>query len=185
MEKKFKYPVKYAVLELKVKGGWSDNYQDVTMGYIASKCYVIEQNIRFYQDGSSNLSYQVVFPYNDFNSYKTRMADENPLDGKAIAPTFELSGSCTNADTVLDVYDTLEEASMDAESKNERRIARAGAYISLADPNWREKYNAEARVVEQELAICKSYEQAICEKTANVTVGKERLAAKQFTKKRL
>ena len=35
------FPIKYAVEELKVDGGYVYDYNDITKGFIVSKCYVL------------------------------------------------------------------------------------------------------------------------------------------------
>lgn len=36
------YPIKYAVERLTIGGGYKNGYEDVTEGYIVSKCYVAD-----------------------------------------------------------------------------------------------------------------------------------------------
>ena len=59
MQKKkcINYPIKYAVLELKSRGGWLVGFRDITQGFIASKCYVVETNIVYHQDGGNSITH--------------------------------------------------------------------------------------------------------------------------------
>lgn len=183
MEKKLNYPVKYAVLELKTDGGWDNNYEDVTVGFITSKCYVIGQNVRYYQDGSCKVFYQVVFPYNDIYNYRWRTSIGYPFTEKEIIPSFGYHGNCTNENIVSNVFESFEEASVAADVINKERRDRVGYYLSVAAPDWEEKYNNLLEEFDKNLAICKSYEQAICDATSDMVVTGENIAIKQLIKK--
>ena len=52
MSRELNYPIKYAVLELKEKGGYLVGYKGITQGFIVSKCYVIRSNRAYNSDGS-------------------------------------------------------------------------------------------------------------------------------------
>lgn len=184
MERKLNYPVKYAVLELKTKGGFEQDYKDMTVGFIASKCYVIGQNVRYYQDGTSKLSYQVVFPYNDIHNYKWRVARNYQFDEKEISPSFGYYGDCMNANIVLNVFDTYDEASVVADSENENKKRKIGTHLSLLEADWKEKYDEQVKVFEENLALCKRYEQIIVAQTANMLVTGDDISVKQFVIKK-
>ena len=70
MGKFLNYPIKYAVQELKINKGYDSNYEDVTFGFVVSKCYVISQNIKYNADGTSAQTYDVLFPYGDIHTFK-------------------------------------------------------------------------------------------------------------------
>ena len=70
MNKELNYPVKYAVLELKEVGGYSQGWEDITKGFIASKCFVVESKVKYLSDGSSKVSHKVVFPHKDYKTFK-------------------------------------------------------------------------------------------------------------------
>ena len=59
-------PVKYAILELKADGGFAFDYEDITRGFIVSKCYVLEDRLIY----SSNYhKYVISFPYDNFEYF--------------------------------------------------------------------------------------------------------------------
>ena len=53
MYKDNNFPIKYAILELKEKGGYITNYEYIVRGYIVSKCWVVESSIKYFSDGDS------------------------------------------------------------------------------------------------------------------------------------
>ena len=65
------YPIKYAVLKVEV----SDKDIKRTLGYIVSKCYVVESFSRIDKEGNTRNGYKVVFPYNNINNYITSFID--------------------------------------------------------------------------------------------------------------
>lgn len=175
MENKLNYPIKYAVLELKEQGGWSTNYEDVTVGFIVSKCYVVEQNTRYLQNGTSKTSYKVVFPYKDFNNYKYRLLRGIDINEHEHVPEYNYYRECTNANTVSDVFDTYEEATEIANQENHNKKRSIICKIV--------KYDSILKEFEENLAICKSYEQIILEKTTEMTITNENVTVKKLTRK--
>ena len=77
MNDNINYPVKYAVLEIKEIGGWAVWFENVTLGFIASKCYVIESNILYDVNGNSQVIHKVVFPFNNIEKFKSSLKNGN------------------------------------------------------------------------------------------------------------
>ena len=77
-------PVKYAVLELKELGGWLENYNNVSRGFIVSKCYLKKSSIEYFGYGMKEEKYDVIFPFTDFLEFKTSLKkyNYNKLKGK-------------------------------------------------------------------------------------------------------
>ena len=117
MNQNLNYPIKYALLELKEPGGWEQNYEDISLCYIVSICYVINQNIRYYADGTTILSYEVVFPYKDIHSFKYR----NQFNETATKPKFSSYNTCLNSNIVSTLFNTYEEASIAAIEANNNK----------------------------------------------------------------
>ena len=90
MNKEINYPIKYAVLELKERGGWSVGYKDITQGFIVSKCYVIESSIIYNADGSYKTIHRVVFPFSDIAAFKDSLAYGKQYIGKPEIPRMML-----------------------------------------------------------------------------------------------
>lgn len=184
MEKKLNYPVKYAVLELKTKGGFIHNFEDITVGFIASKCYVVNQNVRYFEDGASKVSYQVVFPYNDIHNYKWRSLGGFSFYDTEITPSFGYHGDCVNANVVSFVYDSFDEAVVEADAKNSGLKSKIGGNVSVTSPDWHDKYLEGLRQFEKDIDACKKYEQIIGELTSDMAVTVDDVQIKQFGKKK-
>lgn len=182
MEKVLNYPIKYAILELKTKGGFIHNFEDITVGFIVSKCYVVNQNIRYYEDGSSKTTYHVVFPYNDIHNFKWRTLGGFTFYDTEISPSFGYHGNCMNANVVSSIYDNFDEAEVEAECENEKLKAKIGGSVSVTSPNWHDKYLEDLKHFNEDIDICKRYEQAICELTSSMDVTTDNIQGKQFSK---
>ena len=64
------YPIKYAVMQVLEDGGWLYDYEDILIGHIVSKCYLIESKVRYYKDDENRIIHYVLFPYKRIESYK-------------------------------------------------------------------------------------------------------------------
>lgn len=181
MENKVKYPVKYAVLELKVNGDWKIDYKDKTIGFIVSKCRVVSQTIRYLEDGTSVSSYQVVFPYKNVEEYKNRISGNLSLDENERIPNFGSYGNCLNATVVSEIYDTYDEAAEAAEYENSS--IESCVYVLCNQPSC---YNCEEKLREYEtnMELCKSFERDILEATKELPITSESISVKQFIKKK-
>lgn len=171
MENKLKYPIKYAVLELKTKGGYLQNYEDITVGFIVSKCYVVEQKATYLQNGTSITSYKVVFPFKDFDNYKYRLLRGITPNENEFIPEYNFYGECSNADIVPDIFDTYEEANELASHENQNKKSKIVAKIV--------EYDKVLKEFNENLAICQSYEQLISEKTKEMFVTPELIRCKK------
>lgn len=106
MEKEINYPVKYAILKLEALGDRGANYANITYGFIASKCYIVEKNINY---GTNKKTYKVVFPYNDIKSFINSSKDIFSLGPKK-RPSYDKNGELLYYTTVTQIFDTFEEA---------------------------------------------------------------------------
>ncbi len=177
MKKELNYPIKYAVLELKEKGGWSVGYADVTQGFIASKCYVIESSTVYYADGSNKKIYKVVFPFSDIGEFKKTIAKGSPNVGKAEAPRVAASGSICPISIVTDLFDTYDSAKEAAEEKNDdyrrhlsvQQNVPINYYMASIDM-FR---NALVHEFDSTLEICKFFEQEVLLATDDMPISEE------------
>lgn len=175
METRLNYPIKYAVLELKIKGGWISNYEDITIGFIVSKCYIVNQNIRYFQNGTNKVSYTVVFPYTNIEAFKNKLSRGNEYFEEPAIPKFNYHGECLNANTVLNIFDTFEEATESANKENRGiKSAIALRFNSIDD------YNKSVKEFEENLNTCKLYEQYIDNQTNEMIITSETLHAKKL-----
>ena len=53
-----KYPIKYAILELKVDGGPIHGYEEITKGFIVSKCFVLAEGLKYTSVGKTIPKYR-------------------------------------------------------------------------------------------------------------------------------
>ena len=81
------YPVKYAVLELQVDGGIRYDYEDITKGFVVSKCYVLEDRLIYSYNGSAFQKFVVSFPYDNFE-YFMIWFNKNSIRGISYYPHF-------------------------------------------------------------------------------------------------
>ena len=154
-----KYPSKYSVLPL---FEYDENNKFNLISYIASKCYVVEEvtDNHITDDAAySDSSYNVLFPYADFKSFKERLLNsENNLLGeisypeflikgkdnliKSDFPEYSLNGVYLNVDRTSNLYDTFEEAQQVSRKWNqymlERKISKSNAEEK---DKIREEYN--------------------------------------------
>lgn len=89
MSSKNKYPIKYAVLELKESGGWPVGYKDIIRGNIVSKCYVVESSIRY---GDSKIFHKVVFLFSSLETLKQSLHNQSQYIGEKAIPSYDANG---------------------------------------------------------------------------------------------
>ena len=175
-----KYPIKYAVLKLKEQGGYLVGYKDITRGYIVSKCYVMESNIKYNQDGTKCVYHKVVFPYNDIGRFKTSLKNGGLNIGTEEIPNYDASGKPFSASIVNNLYETYEAAKELAEEKNKEHRdsltskTPAPVTAALAKTSWQEQYNNLREEFEVELEICKYFEQLVLEATKDMKISKDK-----------
>ena len=116
MNEEYNFPIKYAVLELVEDGGYINNYEKVIKGYIATKCYVLEDVIKYKSNGTNYELYRVFFPNKNLEAFES---DEN-RDLKHEKLSVDLYGNLRGVDTVYALYDTYEEAKQVMESLDEQ-----------------------------------------------------------------
>lgn len=158
MNNNFKFPIKYAVLKLSI-------------GFIVSKCYIIEDTTRYYEDGSSNKQYNVVFPYPSIEEYMDNIYyDYDTKDiGARNTPKHDFWGNVYNTQTVEKVFDSYLEASLYASIKNKE--------LSSNILQLHSKYQQEVEDINLkfslDMKVCEKFEKLIFEKTTDMEVLKE------------
>lgn len=171
-----KFPVKFAVLELKRNGGYSTNYEDVTEGFIVSKCYLMESKVRYMANGEQVVSYKVYFPYNNISGVKYFYNHYNSLSSykeERGRIGINARGDYYPVEIVSDIFDTYEEAKEEAKQKNENLIARVAIYMSISDPRFMKIYERERTEIIARLSVCQKYEDFITENTKDMKVTKD------------
>ena len=176
MEKELNYPIKYAVQELTIKGGWSQNYEEITLGFIVSKCYVINQNTKYLSNGTFETTYKVVFPYKDIDSFRYSLSGHYHYNEEPSIPKYNYCGECTNENKVSELFDTYKEASLQAEIFNQEKRKK----INFCNINT---YTKLVNQHNKDLEICKQFEQLINKLLTNISITKNNISIKKLTKK--
>ena len=173
MKEQINYPVKYAVLELKEKGGWTEGYQDITQGFIVSKCFVVESNVIYNKDGSEKLIHKVVFPFDNLYSFEQSLKSGIHDVGLKTTPSYDVYYNPYPVTIVDDLYDLYEDAKEVAKEKNEDFKVNLINKISISNPNWEYQYELLKQDFDKKVLICELYEQIVTEKTNDMRITNE------------
>ena len=185
MNKEINYPIKYAVLELKEKGGYLVGYENIVQGFIASKCYVIESSIIYKSDGSNKVIHKVVFPFQDIESFKISLRNGRKNVGNAEIPQYDACGNIYPINIVTDLFNSYELAKIAAEEKNEEHrcnlISKVPVPIParLSNVNWQKQYEELKQEFENGLEICNIFEQLVLEATLDMDISEEVITDEQ------
>lgn len=161
------YPIKYALMPIIEQTGWTHGMHELereygVVCYIISKCYVIKETKKYDINGTSDIKYQVVFPY-EYHEYSGWKREE---------PSFNLiNNGCTNAVTVDKLYDSFEEAKKDKEEKNEKIHKSKYAYMRFED--LKEKIDEINTEFNNTLEYYNELEQLIEENTSDLEVNRK------------
>ena len=110
------YPIKYAVMPVYDHSGYDmgsykiANTYDVSL-YIVSKCYLIEEIVKYKEDGKKKNKYKIVYPYEE---------GKNGYYGLLIRcePSFGVHGYSTNSVIVDKVFDDFNSCFLETERLN-------------------------------------------------------------------
>ena len=177
MSKEINYPIKYAVLELKERGGWLVGYKNVTQGFIVSKCYVIESNIVYHSDGSYNVIHKVVFPYSDITTFKNSLIYGGKNIGRSEIPRYDACDRVYPIDVVSDLFDSYEEAKAASISKNEEFKSNLIMKMpnfwnsNFLDSDWKQEDEYLIQKYEQNLDVCNLFEELVIEETKDMIIS--------------
>ena len=95
--KKYNFPIKYILQPLHGYIYETEHYK--SLSYMVSKCYVIEDIVRYSEDGTSKNIHKVVLPYQNF-----------PYSKERCYPTFNINNNSYDVREVQHLYDSLDEA---------------------------------------------------------------------------
>ena len=161
------YPVKYAVQRVmkEIYG------RPMTMGYIASKCYVVDNSL----DTEYIVPHYVAFPYHNIFRYPLEeYSDENLLNMRHRNKPFRCNAR------VSKLFDTFEEAKESANEMNDElkkeRIFRSTHPIHPLDRRM-------FKEVDINLEFCKRYEGIIEANTEDMTITKDKCKIKNNASK--
>ena len=103
---KYDLPIKYAIEPVFPYASGNGNL----LGYIVTKCYVLEKNTRYLPDGSVKNRITIVYPFKGLQTFKF-MKDKR-------TPEFDNFGNYRNIDYTEKVYDTYLEAKEECKKLN-------------------------------------------------------------------
>ncbi len=172
MEREINFPIKYAVLELKEKGGWAVGYKDIIRGYIVSKCYVMESSISYKSDGTNKITHKVVFPYKNLETLEISIKNGEYYLGKAELPRYDAYNNPYPVNIVDSLFDTFEEAKIIANEKNEELEANIlWAIPTLGNNN--SLYETKKNEFKDKLRLCDLFEQLLLEIAEDMSITED------------
>lgn len=156
------YPIKYAVQKVTIEICG----RPMTMGYVASKCYIVDDSL----DSEYIVPHYVSFPYHNIFRYPLEeYSDENLLYIRRKNKPIRCNAR------VNKLFDTFDEAKESANEVNEElkktRIFRLTHPIHPLDRKMFEE-------LETNLEFCKRYEELIEANTGDMIITKDKLKCK-------
>ena len=151
----YNYPVKYTLMPIEEYVGsnlpnddnlgicnsrvqYGEKHKEI-IGYVVSKCYVIERKIRYLEDGNQNEWFSVVFPYQQKDNYGNSYSKKNPI---SLLDTICLKQSL--------LHDTYEEASIQAKDLNQKILQSSLERVPIIDKmNLPETYQYRLNLIKK------------------------------------
>ena len=121
------YPVKYEVMPIIVPTGWGLSEFNMiydTVANIVVKCYVINEIKTYFEDGTSEMNYEIVYLYDRPNIAKY------PDNFEPMIPKYDVWHKCYNSHKVKQLFDNFEEAKEIAEKENEKILEKTLVSVS-------------------------------------------------------
>lgn len=168
MHKNTKYPVKYAVLELKTHIG-------KLKGYIVSKCFVLESTIKYLDNDSVEVNHKVIFPYTDIDAF-----ERNFLLGKKKAVSLQPNISYFITE-VKQIYDEYEEAKECANKESTNVDNYINNNLRMTKSMNAKAYAKLKSEIKENVYICEEFEKYIISQTENMIVKKDKQKTLKLT----
>ena len=164
-------PIKYAIQELTIEKEdyFTDDYIKETIGFIVSKCYVLEDRI-CYSESGTNHKYAVSFRYDDFESFMAYYNRFKSVYGNNVYKYY--IGNISkhpNTYVVDELFDSYEEAKIIADAKNSHL---KWEIVSNASSNG---YDELCSSIDNILSICSEYEKFVFANTTDMEITTEKL----------
>ena len=182
MSKDNNFPIKYAILELKEKGGYLTNYEDIVRGYIVSKCWIVESSIKYFSNGNSIFFHKVIFPYKDLDTFKISLSNNIEDIGKRVIINYDFNYNPYPIDIVSEIFDSYEDAKKRAEEKN-KELKNSNLYFNISDPTFKQALSNYEYQFEEQLSICQLFEQLslLASEDMKISQDKELQLVKKIT----
>lgn len=129
-----------------------------------SKCYVIESSIKYSPNGDKQISHKVVFPFSNLETLRRSLHNQSEYIGKRTIPVYDACNRPYPVNVVTDLFDSYEEAKIDAEEKNEEY-----KHEFAKNPDWKEQF----KEFEQSLELCYLFEKLVLEATEDMNITNE------------
>ena len=169
MEQVINYPIKYAILPKREENGFvtgtnelMSNYE--VTGYVVSKCYLVSETKKYLEDGTSNVTYEVVFPYSVNTLVET---------SKREIPSFNFNGECTNSVEVSEVFNNYDDAKEVAMKQNQKIYNSELGNVSFIDVNYQENIRIMELEYNKKLGFYKKIEDLIELNTSDMIVDND------------
>lgn len=166
------YLVKYATLEVReyykaLNNAQINNDYDYdlyyVLGYIASKCYVLESITKYYENKSKRQEYTVVFPYNNISIFEENLKNDlKPYLGEEVYPSNYYDRKNYPVNFVLKVFDSFEEAKKEAETLNNKLLTFLISPLTTSEV-YEEEYNEVKQNFLNNMLRCERFENMIKE----------------------
>lgn len=177
MSEDLKYPIRYAVLELKGTTGKVYGFLKMKLGYIVQKCYVLKSSIEYSQNGEAKTSYEVVFPFKNINIWKL-YSIRHELNyiydiGEKNLPGYNYS---YDIDIVSNVFESYEEASREADRKNKELMEDpyANLFLLLEKGKFRNiEIINNIKDFKEQLTLCQEFEKLVALETSDMEISRE------------
>ena len=159
------YPIKYAVIPMVEQVEWYHGMRDLErefgiVCYIVTKCYVTSETKKYYQDGTSEIKYYVVCPfeYKEFDSWKRCEPSYNLIDGY-----------CTNSTVTRLLFDSYDEAIKCKNEKNKILLEKKWVYLPYNE-EFEQKRNKIIEEFNKTLDYYNQLEKTIEKKTPELKI---------------
>ena len=156
---KTNFPIKYALQPIYE----SINSEEEALFYIISKCFLVGDNIKYYEDGSILHYYEIVFPYKE--EFVTLLNNK----GIKRKPQFDYKNSCYNQDYTYKLYDSYEDALEDRIIINKEKIDK---YLSTFTSNS-ELYKKAKILIKNKIYSIQKVEEIINENTKDLIITED------------
>lgn len=183
MDEVVNYPVKYAVLELKQRGDQSVRFKEITKGFIASKCFIIESNIVYDHKGKGKIIHKVVFPYKDIEMFNNSIKNGRPNIGKPEIPYSRALNNTFKLNIVEELYDSYESAKTKARDLNEKHSKKLMRSVEdfFGDLDFKDQRENILKEFEDGLEMCYLFEQTIAYATMDMNAIDGSISDKEKT----
>lgn len=171
MIKEINYPIKYAILEVKKEGGWAVGYKDISLGFVVSKCFVVESNIVYHSNGSSKITHKVVFPFENISCMSVSAMNHGQNIVQGNIPSYDADNRPYPVNIVSNLFDSYGDAKNHCKRKNEECRNNLILRVDMGTQNWQEEFKRLKQEFDQKIELCNVFEILILEATEDMKIS--------------